>query len=50
MYTYTVMDNFFRKILSWDVSENLSGIIRNKIEQFEKCDKRTVFRKRSVAE
>lgn len=28
MYIYTVMDNFSRKILAWDVSENLSGQIR----------------------
>ena len=28
MYIYTVMDNFSRKILSWDVNENLSGKIR----------------------
>ncbi|MGS0748645.1 DDE-type integrase/transposase/recombinase [Halpernia sp. GG3] len=28
MYIYTVMDNFSRKILSCDVSENLSGKIR----------------------
>ena len=28
MYIYTVMDNFSRKIVSWDVSEKLSGKIR----------------------
>ena len=28
MYIYTVMDNFSRKILAWDVSEKLSGTIR----------------------
>ena len=28
MYIYTVMDNFSRKILSWDVNEKLSGAIR----------------------
>ena len=28
MYIYTVMDNFSRKILSWNVSEKLSGAIR----------------------
>ena len=28
MYIYTVMDNFSRKILAWDVSVNLSGTIR----------------------
>lgn len=27
MYIYTVMDNFSRKILAWDVSEKLSGTI-----------------------
>lgn len=34
MYIYTVMDNFSRKVLSWDVSEKLSGAIRlNSLEK-----------------
>lgn len=30
MFLYTLMDNFSRKVLSWDVSEKLSGQIRLK--------------------
>ena len=28
MFIYTVMDNFSRKVLAWDVCEKLSGVIR----------------------
>lgn len=28
MFIYTLMDNFSRKVLAWDVSEKLSGVIR----------------------
>jgi transposase InsO family protein len=43
MYIYTIMDNFSRKILSWDVSENLSGKMR--LKSLEKAVKEQFLEK-----